>query len=135
MVPQRSPENAPRSPRLRPFNRILVNVALDGSLAAVAAPVARWLAAPQDGLLHPLWFLAGGAITLIVSGVPFRMPQQYWRHSGLSDLPGIACASVVRSALFTAGLRITGCLLHTSSSPRLRSSYLMPFSSGLKTPS
>lgn len=132
MVPQRSPENAPRSPRLRPFNRILVNVALDGSLAAVAAPVARWLAAPQDGLLHPLWFLAGGAITLIVSGVPFRMPQQYWRFSGLSDLLGIACASVVSSALFTAGLRITGFALPSPTFPFIYALTLTAMLGGLR---
>ena len=46
----------------RSFNRILVNVALDGALAAVAAPLARWIADPGGGLLHPLWFLASGGI-------------------------------------------------------------------------
>lgn len=103
MVSQRS-EPFHRSPKLRPLNRILVNILLDGLLAAIAAPLARWLAAPQDGLLHPLWFLAGGAITLVVSGVPFRMPQQYWRFSGVSDLIGIAGASAASALLFSLAL-------------------------------
>ncbi len=94
--------------RLRPLNRILVNVLLDGALAAVAAPIARWLADPQGGLIHPLWFLAGGAITLLVGGVPFRMPQQYWRFSGVADLLGIAGASVASAVLFAALLLATG---------------------------
>ncbi len=94
--------------RLRPLNRILVNVLLDGALAAVAAPIARWLADPQGGLIHPLWFLAGGAITLLVGGVPFRMPQQYWRFSGVADLLGIAGASVASAVLFAALLLGTG---------------------------
>ncbi len=94
--------------RLRPLNRILVNVLLDGALAAVAAPIARWLADPQGGLIHPLWFLAGGAITLLVGGVPFRMPQQYWRFSGVADLLGIAGASVASALLFAALLLGTG---------------------------
>ncbi len=94
--------------RLRPLNRILVNVLLDGALAAIAAPIARWLADPQGGLIHPLWFLAGGAITLLVGGVPFRMPQQYWRFSGVADLLGIAGASVASAVLFAALLLGTG---------------------------
>ncbi len=83
-----------------PFNRILLNVALDGALAAVATPLARWIADPSGGLLHPLWFLAGGAITLLVGGLPFRLPQQYWRFSGIEDLLGVAGAASSRRALF-----------------------------------
>ncbi|OUJ15939.1 nucleotide sugar dehydratase [Acetobacter orientalis] len=116
MVSQRS-EPLHRSPKLRPLNRILVNVLLDGLLAAVAAPVARWLAAPQDGLLHPLWFLVGGAVTLVVSGVPFRMPQQYWRFSGISDLISIAGASIASSALFSLILSLFGFPLPSTTFP------------------
>ncbi|MFT8718124.1 polysaccharide biosynthesis protein [Acetobacter sp.] len=132
MVPQRPPDAAPKSTRLRPLNRILVNVALDGSLAAVAAPVARWLAAPRDGLLHPLWFLAGGAITLIVSGVPFRMQQQYWRFSGLSDLLGIAGASIASSLLFTCGLYVTGFPLPSPTFPIIYALTLTAMLGGLR---
>ncbi|MDG6093631.1 polysaccharide biosynthesis protein [Acetobacter sp. AN02] len=107
MTSQR-PETMPLMIRLRPYNRIMVNTLLDGLVAALAAPVARWLAAPQDGLMHPLWFVAGGAITLVVSGVPFRMPQQYWRFSGVADLVRIAGASVASSVLFTVMLLVTG---------------------------
>ncbi|NHO31537.1 polysaccharide biosynthesis protein [Acetobacter fallax] len=132
MVPQR-PEVAPRSTRLRPMNRILVNVLLDGSVAAIAAPLARWLAAPRDGLLHPLWFLAGGAITLIVSGVPFRMPQQYWRFSGISDLLGIAGASAASAALFTLGLLATGYPLPSPTFPVIYAVTLVVLLGGLRT--
>ena len=87
-----------------PFNRrILLNVLLDGVLAAVATPLASAIADPAAGLLRPLWFVAGGAVTLLVVGVPFRMPQQYWRFSGIEDLLGVVGASVL-SALFFAGL-------------------------------
>ncbi|MFT9214689.1 MAG: polysaccharide biosynthesis protein, partial [Acetobacter malorum] len=116
MALQRS-ESLHRSPRLRPLNRIMVNILLDGMLAALAAPFARWLAAPQDGLLHPLWFLASGAITLVVSGLPFRMPQQYWRFSGVSDLLGIAGASVASSVLFSVGLVWAGFRLPSPTFP------------------
>lgn len=131
IVPQR-PDVAPRNTRLRPLNRILVNVLLDGSVAAVAAPFARWLAAPRDGLLHPLWFLAGGAITLVVSGLPFRMPQQYWRFSGLSDLLGIAGASIASSALFTLGLYATGFPLPSPTFPLIYALTLTAMLGGLR---
>ncbi|MDI2113550.1 polysaccharide biosynthesis protein [Commensalibacter nepenthis] len=81
---------------------------MDAILAAIAAPLARWLSDPQGGLLHPLWFLASGVLTLLVSGLPFHIPQQYWRFSGIADLLNIAAASVASSVLFTCLLLVTG---------------------------
>ncbi|MFT8586874.1 polysaccharide biosynthesis protein [Acetobacter papayae] len=108
MVSQHSPAPSGRSwygrSRLWALNRVAVNVVLDGLLAAVAAPVAHWLAAPQAGLLHPLWFLAGAAVSLAISGLPFRVPQQYWRFSGISDLLGIIGASFASALLFSVAL-------------------------------
>ena len=92
----------------RSANRILVNVALDGALAAAAAPLARWIADPRGGLLHPLWFLAGGGITLLLGGLPFRLSQQYWRFAGLSDLAGVMGGSVRRPAWAAGPAR--GCM-------------------------
>ena len=35
------------------FNRIAINIFMDGLLAAIAAPLARWLSDPQGGfILH-----------------------------------------------------------------------------------
>lgn len=90
------------------MNRILLNLLLDGALAAVAAPVAGWIADPASGLLRPLWFVAGGAITLLLGGLPFRMPQQYWRFSGMADLLGVVGGSIASAALFALLLRATG---------------------------
>lgn len=119
-------------PRFRPLNRIAVNVLLDGALAALAAPLARWLAAPQDGLLHPLWFLAGGGISLIVSGLPFRIPQQYWRFSGVSDLLGIAGASVASAFLFSIGLVCAGFPLPSVTFPIIYALVLLVLLGGLR---
>ncbi|WP_240775393.1 polysaccharide biosynthesis protein [Neokomagataea tanensis] len=105
--------------------RIALNIALDGGVSAIAAPLARWLAAPEGGLLHPLWFIAGGGITLLVCGLPFRMPQQYWRFSGLSDLIGIACASVVSACLFMALLLVCGFGLPTPTFPLIHALVLL----------
>ena len=101
----------------RSVNRILMNVALDAALAAVAAIVARWIADPGAGLLHPLWFLAGGAITLFLGGLPFRLPQQYWRFSGIEDLMGVAGGSVISAGLFALLLIATGFPLPTPTFP------------------
>ncbi len=104
-------------PSQRSVNRILLNVALDGVLAAVATPLARYIADPGGGLLHPLWFVAGGAITLLVAGLPFRMPQQYWRFSGIEDLVGLVGSSIVSAVLFALLLRASGFPLPTPTFP------------------
>ena len=105
--------------------RIALNVVLDGVVSAAAAPIARWLAAPDGGLLHPLWFVAGGGITLLVSGVPFRMSQQYWRFSGLADLFKIACASVVSACLFSLLLHFSGFAIPTPTFPIIHAMVLL----------
>jgi O-antigen biosynthesis protein WbqV len=109
----------------RSVNRIVMNVALDGALASVAAVLARWIADPGGGLLHPLWFLAGGAITLLVGGLPFRMAQQYWRFAGVEDLLGVAGGSIVSAALFAALLLGTGFPLPTVTFPIVHALTLM----------
>jgi len=104
-------------PSQRSVNRILLNVALDGMLAAVATPLARYIADPSGGLLHPLWFVAGGAITLLVAGLPFRMPQQYWRFAGIEDLVGLVGSTIVSALLFALLLRVSGFPLPTPTFP------------------
>ncbi len=104
-------------PSQRSVNRILLNVALDGVLAALATPLARYIADPGGGLLHPLWFVAGGAVTLLVAGLPFRMPQQYWRFSGIEDLVGLVGSSVVSAVLFALLLVLSGFPLPTPTFP------------------
>ncbi|MGI4744560.1 MAG: polysaccharide biosynthesis protein [Janthinobacterium lividum] len=125
-------QRPPRRRHLRPFNRILVNVALDGALAALAAPIARWLADPQGGLIHPLWFLAGGAITLLIGGIPFRLPQQYWRFSGVADLLGIAGGSVMSALLFAGLLLSTGFRLPSITFPIIHALTLLMLLGGLR---
>ena len=90
---------------------------LDGALAAVATPLARWVADPGGGLLHPLWFVAGGAITLLLAGLPFRMPQQYWRFAGIEDLVGLVGSSVASAGLFALLLVVSGFPLPTPTFP------------------
>ena len=103
MDPQRPPQL--RGPAI---NRILLNVLLDGMLAALATPLARYIADPGGGLLRPLWFVAGGAITLLLAGLPFRMPQQYWRFAGIEDLVGLVGSSVASAILFAVLLTRVG---------------------------
>ncbi len=112
-------------PSQRPLTRIGVNVALDGALAAAAAPLARAIADPAGGLLHPLWFLAGGGITLILAGVPFRLPQQYWRFAGMSDLLGVVGGSIASAALFALLLIVTGFSLPSPTFPIIHALVLM----------
>ena len=99
------------------INRILLNVLVDGMLAALATPLARYIADPGGGLLRPLWFVAGGAVTLLLAGLPFRMPQQYWRFTGIGDLVGLVGSSVASAILFAVLLRVAGFPLPTPTFP------------------
>ncbi len=101
----------------RAVNRILLNVVLDGMLAACATPLARFIADPSGGLLRPLWFIAGGAITLLIAGLPFRMPQQYWRFAGIEDLLGLVGSAVASAILFALLLTVAGFPLPTPTFP------------------
>jgi FlaA1/EpsC-like NDP-sugar epimerase len=95
-------------PAARPLIRIALNVAVDGVLAALAVPVARWIAAPADVAGLPLWTLPAGALALLLAGVPFRLSLQYWRFAGIGDLLEVAGASVLGAALFAAVSAVVG---------------------------
>ena len=105
------------APRPRKINRIFINVLLDGALAAVATPLARFIAEPSGGLLHPLWFIGGGAVTLLFAGLLFRMPQQYWRFTGIEDLLAVVGGSVASAILFALLLTGAGFPLPTVTFP------------------
>ncbi len=101
----------------RAVNRIFLNVLLDGALAAIATPFARFIADPAGGLLRPLWFIGGGAVTLLFAGLWFRMPQQYWRFAGLEELLGLAGSAVASAILFALLLTFAGFPLPTPTFP------------------
>ena len=92
----------------RPLVRVALNVLLDGVLAASAVPLARAIADPSGEWLHPLWLLPAGAATLLLAGLPFRLPWQYWRFAGIGDLLAVACTSVLGAALFAGLVVLTG---------------------------
>ncbi len=92
----------------RSVMRIVVNVALDGVLAAASVPLAHWIAAPAADPFTPLWTIPAGVAALLLAGAPLRLSLQYWRFLGLSDLLGVAGAAVLGAALFAALLAVAG---------------------------
>jgi O-antigen biosynthesis protein WbqV len=84
----------------RPILRIAVNVALDGGMAAVSVPVARWLADPAASLFHPLYGIPLGALALLVAGIPFRLSLQYRRFAAMGDLLTVAASAAAGAALY-----------------------------------
>ncbi|MBV8590404.1 MAG: polysaccharide biosynthesis protein, partial [Acetobacteraceae bacterium] len=73
--------------------RIFVNVLVDGALAGLAVPLARLIADPATGSVHPLWAIPIGSVSLLVAGIPFRLSSQHWRFAGLDDLLSVAGVS------------------------------------------
>ena len=76
------------------------------------------------------WFLGGGAITLLVSGLPFHLSQQYWRFSGVEDLVGVAGSSVVSALLFALVWTVSGYPLPTPTFPIVHALTLALFLGG-----
>ncbi|MBV8094481.1 MAG: polysaccharide biosynthesis protein [Acetobacteraceae bacterium] len=80
--------------------RIFVNVLVDGALAGLAVPLARLIADPATGSVHPLWAIPIGSVSLLVAGIPFRLSSQHWRFAGLGDLLSVAGVSAAGALLF-----------------------------------
>ena len=91
----------------RSLIRIAVNVALDGGLAALSVPVARWLADPAAPALHPLWTIPLGAVCLLIAGIPFRLSLQFWRFAAIGDVLTVAASAAVGAALFAVTTALT----------------------------
>jgi O-antigen biosynthesis protein WbqV len=92
----------------RPPVRIALNVAIDGALAGLAAPLARAVADPKGQWLDPYWLPAAGAAALLVAGLPFRLPWQYWRFAGIDDLLAVVWASAGGAALLGLAMAWAG---------------------------
>jgi O-antigen biosynthesis protein WbqV len=92
----------------RSLIRIAVNVALDGGMAALSVPVARWLAGPAGPILHPLWEIPLGALCLLLAGLPFRLSLQYWRFAAIGDLLTVAASAALGAGLFAAATFLAG---------------------------
>jgi O-antigen biosynthesis protein WbqV len=92
----------------RSLIRIAVNVALDGGMAALSVPVARWLADPAAPPLHPLWTIPLGAAALLAAGIPFRLSLQYWRFAAIGDLFTVAASAALGAALFAGAASLLG---------------------------
>jgi FlaA1/EpsC-like NDP-sugar epimerase len=109
----------------RSINRIVLNAGLDGLLAAAAVPLAHWLADPNGDPFTPLWAIPWGAAVLLLAGVPFRLSTQYWRFAGVSDLLGVAAASIAAAALYPVVLHEAGVLPATPAFPAIHALVLM----------
>ncbi|GAN76320.1 polysaccharide biosynthesis protein [Acidisphaera rubrifaciens] len=109
MAPPSKPGSPPigRQPGHRAL-RIVLNVLIDGSLAAAAVPAARWVADPHAQVLLPLHQYVVGAVSLLLAGLPFRLSFQYWRFAGLADLMAVANASVLGAVFFIIVARLIG---------------------------
>ncbi len=81
---------------------------VDGTLAALAVPLAGWIANPDQPMLLPLWSVPLGSLGLLLVGIPFRLSLQYWRFAGLRDLLGVAASSALAAVLLAFAVRAAG---------------------------
>ncbi len=97
--------------------RIALNVAIDTALAALAVPLARAAADPAGQWLNPYWLPAAGAAALLLAGLPFRLPWQYWRFAGIEDLLSVVWASAGGAALLSLAMAWAGVALGNPAFP------------------
>ena len=95
---------APMSNR-RSIQRILINVGLDMLAALLAVPLAAWLSATAE-VPADVWIAAVAAAML--AAVPFRLPSQYWRYTGISDVAAVGGAALFATVVLAGGLAATG---------------------------
>ncbi|CAH2599573.1 Polysaccharide biosynthesis protein [Rhodovastum atsumiense] len=105
--------------------RIGLNVGVDALLAGAAVPLAHWLANPLAGEVGPLWTVPWGAMALLLAGLPFRLPTQYWRFAGAGDLLGVAAASIAAAAIYPIALHEAGLPFPSPAFPALHAMTLM----------
>ncbi len=89
--------------------RILLNLSLDAVLAALALPLALWLAAPGAVPDMAGWWRVALPVAvggLAATGWVLGLPKQYWRYAGLPDLLALLAAAAVSAGLFYAVMRI-----------------------------
>jgi FlaA1/EpsC-like NDP-sugar epimerase len=91
-------------------DRILLNLGLDATVAALAVPLAVWLAAPGAWPPGAWWLLAlpGGAAATLLAGWPLGLPRQYWRFASLPDLLASSGAAAGGAVLFSLLLAALG---------------------------
>ena len=95
-------------PAARSLIRIAVNVVIDGVLAALAVPVAWWIADPAGGVPSSGLLIPAGALCLLIAGLPFGLSRQYWRFAGMGDLLTVTGSSAAAAVLFSLLLWIGG---------------------------
>jgi O-antigen biosynthesis protein WbqV len=88
--------------------RVALNIVIDAALAAIAVPLARAVADPASQWMEPRWLPASGAATLLLAGLPVRLPWQYWRFAGIEDLLGVVWASAGGAALLSLAMAWAG---------------------------
>lgn len=105
--------------------RIAVNIALDAGLAALAVPLARWLAEPAGPVWHPMWLLPLGAVTLLLAGIPFKLSLQYWRFAAIGDVFTVAASAGGGAVLFALIAFLAGAVSMTPAFPAIHALTLL----------
>jgi len=107
--------------------RIAVNVAIDGSMAALSVPVARWLADPQSAVVTPTWVPLLGSASLLLAGVPFRLSLQFWRFAAMGDLLTVVASAGFGAVLYGIVSEIVGLPVGSVAFPLIHALTLLVF--------
>ena len=101
------------------FLRLLLNIVLDGLLAALAVGVSFWLANPAQPVPQPHLLPLGGAIAIWLIGIPFGLARLHWRYISLPDLAMLGGAALVAALMLCLLLVGAGMALPSPAFPAI----------------
>lgn len=97
----------------KPFvpRRMILNMGVDGALAALAVAASFWLANPSAPLPRPSLLPLAGAMAVWLAGVPLGLLRLHWRYVSLRDLlligsGAIAIAIMLSLLMVGAGMSL-----------------------------
>lgn len=97
--------------------RMVINIAVDGALAAIAVTVSFWLANPSHPVPNPPTLPLAGALAVWLFGSPFGLSRLHWRYVSLRDLLLIGCGALAVAVMLSLLLIGTGIPLPSPAFP------------------
>jgi O-antigen biosynthesis protein WbqV len=112
--------------------RSVLNLVLDGALAALAVALSFGLADPANPWPDPRILPLGGAVAIWLIGVPFGLARLHWRFTSFRDIALIAVAGAVTSVMLVLLMVGAGIALPSPAFPIILALVLVALLTGPK---
>lgn len=97
--------------------RMIINITVDGILAAFAVAASFGLSNPAQPIPNPLLLPLAGAVAVWLFGIPFGLLRLHWRYVSLRDLLLVGCSAVAIAAMLSLLMIGTGIAMPSPTFP------------------